>query len=338
MKKGIMVLIIWFLIIPLYLFADCEHCYTVAKVKLQVKDNTIKEGYSPLYGWYFKGKKNLLEGCELKTKFVIDVKEIQFFNRYYSFPEIGSIVIKEGIEKIPINEITKIILVKWEKISGAGEVGNLSRIDVEKIIKKGISSVERIIGNVSDTIFINLNKKLSNNTFKKLIRYSPYSLSESIGDSFYYIHHVIVFGKVNKDEKYNVQSISNMLQDAILKEKKEIETLNIPTEDKEIDKYLSIFRAKFNLRIKFYNAILLLVRDNDKRLMEEFILRDVDEQELKKILSGNLRSLDSYKDTLRKTEIITKQLYKYLILPIYQKEFDELLSKKDIIMYIWSWD
>ncbi len=117
--KRVMILLLFVSTMPLYLYSDCPHCYTVAKVKLIMKNGNERSGYIPIYGKY-GGRDKIVKEVDLKDILSLSKQDsIYFVKIYYTFERIGSMFAEEDIEKIIWDSIEHIFFYHGKETSQA---------------------------------------------------------------------------------------------------------------------------------------------------------------------------------------------------------------------------
>ncbi|PIV52998.1 MAG: hypothetical protein COS17_06260 [Elusimicrobia bacterium CG02_land_8_20_14_3_00_37_13] len=344
---------IFLLVIPVmlvflnsYSLGDCPHCYTMAKVEIRFKDGNNKIGYAPIYGSDSVTTSDTKEGgsqkLDIKDELIVsrgDKGSIIFVKDIYSFKNIGNMVIKEDMEKIPLDETEKITLISWVRFSGAGEVSNLPKNTIKKL-KAGSYETITIHDSCEDTIYINLNPNISKDEFNAVIKYSPHFRSE-----FVYMENFnkMYYDLMNYDKKnITKENMFNSIQGLAESEEKKVQMIPITTTStpKGIAVYLTNIRDKYLKRLHFYRATILYLRSNEKGDLVEFIDIRIEDKELQKKLQELLKSFNDNKDILSNIKNFTGPLYKELEFnyKYYHESFNSLLNNNDIVIFIDQWD
>ncbi len=321
-------------------YADAPHRYTLAKISIEMIDGSIKEGYSPLYALYFNNNEEdkVIGGANLKGQFTAELKNIMFVDKIYTLPKIGIMIAQEEIKEVSLSSVNKVIFKEWIK-EYSGEVGLITMPlkDIVKVSNNEIMNIETITGYVSDMVFINLNRDISKDTLKMVARYSPFSISESLGDNFYDIYSLVLYGINNKDKDYAVEPIIDKVTNALEKENKELAVLRNDTGNKEIDQYMSLIKIQVGRRIMLYKALLLYMQVKDIGLIKQFVT-EIDKPGLQDTMKNNVKAISNNSDMLENIAIIIKSLNDYLIIPIDQNKYDDMLNRNNIITVVFCWD
>ena len=247
--KRVIILLLFILTIPFCLYADCPHCYTVAKVKLIMKNGNERFGYIPIYVRY-GDRDEIVKDVDLKDYLSLTKQDsIHFVKTYYTFERIGSMFAEEDIEKIIWDSIEHIFFLSWERdFTGACELDKLPLETIQKLKNEKILHVERVIESTYDVIFINQNPDVSEKEFNLLIKYSP---TEVTIEEFYSLYHLIVFPQnfqVRYGKPLPLDTVTNSLLKSIEYVKKQIENLSDSYTNPHIRNYLLQIKSKYEIR------------------------------------------------------------------------------------------
>jgi hypothetical protein len=164
MKKCLVLFL--FLITTLNIYADCPHCYRVARVLINLKNGQEFYGYAPLYSGDLDINQNFKEKQELKTEVELHEKNISFTKETYSREPYFHFLIKsEEIQEIMISEIVSIKFIKWTDLYGAGKLNQVKSSIVEKLLSNKISYYKMINKGAEDILYISTDTSFNSKDF-----------------------------------------------------------------------------------------------------------------------------------------------------------------------------
>jgi len=334
--------------------ADCPHCYIAAEVKLSLRDGEIKKGFIPIYGYYLNYgiEENLSAGDEIKKNLSKEVKEITFVPELYEFPKIGMVACKEDIQKIPINDIDKILFKSWErKRQGAGKIANLPRKDILNLKNKKILNIEVITESCYDVFYINQNPEISEREFKLLINYDPKKIKNQFDD----IYRNVMYRKREK-AKFDAPLSTNKILESMKSDKKqlkrELELFKSSPKNKYLAQYFDYITEVYNRKILFYTTIIDYIENKDRNILADLADKELKEDSLKISLreviyktneKGNisekkLEGFDNDKEISYNIRKFFWILRNWLSLNDAERLYEEAINKNEIIIYVFTWD
>jgi len=331
------------------LYADCEHCYSIAKVKLLFKNEETKEGYIQIFGGYldWRVRDNITAGDEIKKNLSKDVKEITFVPELYELPEIRMVACKEEIQNFTVSEIDKIIFQSWERVGGAGEISNLPRKDILNLKNKEILNIKVSRGSVCDVFYINQNPEISEKDFNLLL--------QGRRNEFPVIFRKVIYKnkeKIKPEEPLNTYKLLKVVKDDKKQIERYLKSFNSPPKNKYLAQYFDYLTEVYNRRILFYTYIIYYLENKDRNILVYFVNKELKEDSLKSPLREELYRKDEKENIPEKkfgnfdndTEIaynIRKFfwiLHNWLLLNDAEKLYEEAIKQNEIIIYEWSFD
>jgi len=333
-------ILIFTLFFALQLFADCPHCYTVAKVKIVRAGEGDLTGYIPIYSSESSGKK-FLKGRELKNDLSKDEfrKKIIFTAKYYSFKKIGTFVAEEDIGEIKSENIKSIVFIKWIKnFNGAGSFSSLPERKITLLESAKSMQTIRHSHSVSDTVFINPDYKIPAKEFKLFTDYEP----EKEGvDELYELYDILLYPENYKrrHKKYpSTDFIADLLEKAGKMATGHVEKLSFRCKNRKVESYLSLQKQKYLKRSYFYSAVLEYLQNPDSQKLRSFIKTRIENDDIRKKSVTVMDRDDKISDRVVKIKEIVKILYHELTLKNEEKLFHRVADETGIVIIIQVWD
>ncbi|MBT7470333.1 MAG: hypothetical protein HN692_08030 [Candidatus Cloacimonetes bacterium] len=239
-------------------WADCPHCYTVAKIELTLRKNgEIKKGYIPIhdgaltYGSPYRHKPIPKENLTNRLTNHAQGISIDFAENYYYVDKIGFLVAEEEVQKIQKKSVEKIIFIEWvEQFSGAIAFDTIPLKNIKKLQKHTIYHVERVSESCHDNIFVNLNPDISEKELKLFIKY----LTEYNG---YRNDMGLIYKLFNNEQSYRTNFPNNLIdafQTTISNLEKKVEAVSSPEiKMKDLFNEIRVFEEK---KIKLCNVLI----------------------------------------------------------------------------------
>ncbi|RKZ23323.1 hypothetical protein DRQ16_01480 [bacterium] len=329
-----------FIIAPVVqVYGGCPHCFRVARVKLIEKNGDERTGYIPVYYENIspENERRLSTGDDLKKVLSPLPAAVYFVEKYFSFKEIGNVVIKEDVEKISMEDIEKIIFIRWEKFWGAIHMPYLPREEMMKLRRKKILHVEKVSGQTVDYYLINLNPEIPEEEFKLFVKYSPIEIQDFLR-VVYHLTRLSPRRRARKDTTIDMERLKGTIQKALSYIDEGIKELSIPWKNKYIGEYLDSIRHTFQKRREFYSALLSYIESKNTEPLETFINKEIKSDTIKKDI---MREINETKEKgTGEVKIIRKIMqifYKRLSLPD-DSVFQKTMKESEIILLIRPWD
>lgn len=194
LKTNLIFSLFWMLVFTSFKTAgmDCIACFTMFKVRVELKDGSVKKGYIALgienfegqdmYYFPKTGEELISKGLKSYNDSVLIVGEI-FQIPYKAYPLW--VADSSSFKQYPRSKIKKIVCLGETKFSGASSINEMNHRDFIKLKKvRHFQMFAYEDGGVCETVCINTNPKLDSALFEQI------SKSEFIEMGFRYNYHI----------------------------------------------------------------------------------------------------------------------------------------------------
>lgn len=266
MKKSLVFFL--FLISTLNIYADCPHCYRVARVLVYLKNGQELNGYVPLYSRDLDINQNFKEKQELKSEIGFHEKIISFTKEIYSRePYFKYLTKSEEVQEILIGEIISVKFIKWTDIFGAGKLNQVKSSIVEKLLINKISYFKVIDNGAEEILYISTDTSFNSKDFDAFLNII-YGENAYVSPLSSYPH--------KYDETTRLDSAIHIIAKDLMvfKDRKNEYLLQLSKcefKDERIKTYIALMKHNFEIEQKFIDMSLDYLQNKNKAKFKEFI-------------------------------------------------------------------
>jgi hypothetical protein len=315
-------------------YADCEHCYTVARVSVVLNTGDNINGYIPVFGSDIPNDKYepMVPNSDLLRKFTLKVRRdsITFIDTFYTIPNVGYVVCTENIRKLPCLQLKKVLFKKWiDDFSGACELPNIPQKTLKQILSSPTLCAYSIKESCSDRIYVNIDSTLSKDDFTLFMEYSPGSQFDTGGLR-------TLFNAYSADRMTSAQYL-NFIEDEIITCNMILKSITVnytnKTGHKDIDDYFAYLEKDYGNMIRFYQTTCQYLKDSNKITLTNFFSNVIDDDSLKICTIRFINSDDDINANIRHS------LQAMLLIDEQKKQlFEAVITNNHIINYTYWWD
>jgi hypothetical protein len=324
-----------------FLSGDTGHLYNVARVKLVMKNGSERVGYVPLYSnWELYTRDKLDLGTDVLDSIIArESRDFCFVDTFYTFHDIGNMVVQEDIEKIATDSVQHILFISWQGFSGAGPLDQLPRRSIQKLMNKPILYIQKIEESTYDIHYINQDSSISEHEYLLLFKYGP-PLELNRSDEFNSLLYMATgdYYENRHGTQVPMTLLVESLHDFVEYARQSIENLSSPCNSPYIENLLLRVKTIYTKRLKFYEALNSYLDDGDTHALKEFIAEEIsgdgDRDEL--VASITKPSEQDWHSIVESVLRLSAKLLGYN--NDIDKMFDEIIHKHDIIVFMHSWD
>lgn len=318
---------------------DTGHIYTLARVKLIMKDRSEHVGYMPLYnGCGFDVRNEIDEGTDVLDSLINKkVPSFCFVDTFYTFQGLPSIVATEDIEKMAVDSIKQALFISWQGISGAGDLDQLPLRLIQKLKSKPILNIQIVdMGAPVDCYYINQDSSISENEYSLLFEYGHYRRR----DEFRQLLHLTNGGYYERSygKKLPMGLLVESLHDFTEYARQIIKNLSSPCNNPYIESLLLRVKTIYVGRLKFYEALIAYLDAGSTQALKECIAEEISGDGDRDVLIASIKK-PSDENWHAITESAVRLAAKTLAYGRTEhKLFDEIIEKHEIIVFSHSWD
>ncbi len=154
--------------------ADCPHCFTAIKVRLEYVGGQTEEVYMKFFRSYEleRDEQRPAVGEDVKPYLSSGKETIFVVDTIYHIKPHFRIVEKENIREVAIQQVESIKLIAWTEVGGAGELPRLPHESIQRIIKSDTLLTTSREYTCFDNYYIYPNGDLSRKQFDAFIQFA----------------------------------------------------------------------------------------------------------------------------------------------------------------------
>jgi hypothetical protein len=323
------------------LSGDTGHMYTLAKVKLIMKDGSERVGYMPLYnGCGFDVRNEIDEGTDVLDSLINKkVPAFYFVDTFYTFRELRSMVATEDIEKIATDSVQQVLFLSWQGFSGAGDLDQLPLRLIQKLKSEPILNIQKVEGwdESVDYYCINQDSSISENEYILLFKYGPRYRRR---DEFNRLLYLTTGGYYERSygKKLPMGLLVDSLHDFVEYARQTIKNLSSPCNSPYIENLLLRVKTIYIGRLKFYEALISYLDAGSTQALKGYIAEEISGDGDRDELVASIEK-PSDEDWRSIVESVARLAAKTLAYGRNEdKLFDEIIEKHGIIVFAHSWD
>ncbi|WP_299438539.1 hypothetical protein [uncultured Aquimarina sp.] len=325
-----LVLTTFFIIYYQISFADCGHCFTIAKIKIVYNNGNEEVSNFKFFRQY------VLDNNEIEPRINQSIRKyfssktdtIQVVDSIYQIENIPAFIDKKSERNILFNKVKDIILMEWTSIGGAFELPSLPSNTIKRILESKSFLTETKIFHVHDEVYIYTDSKLSSDEFSFLIKES-YNYAEPTSS-------VRIKIEDRKKNKYpNKLEINRGLKSHFSGLNKKIDSISNISINAEINEYFQIFKNDLKKYREYLELVHTYLNTKEIDYVQNFVFECIEKKHIKNIL---LDIINQDTNTERKTYELTNASYLFENGKVLNRKFDQILKNENVIVLIVSWD